>query len=86
LREGQDLGTRASLWLALPLVLGTVVASVGLISYLALAHDLAGGFFAIILASLSGRASIAWCENRHEVKESERHPADPTPPRTPEAP
>jgi hypothetical protein len=78
--EGQDLGTRAGLWLALPLVLGTVVVSVGLISYLALAHDLAGGFFAILLASLSGRASIAWCENRQEVKESERRTNSSPPP------
>jgi len=74
LRGGHGRIAGAVLWLALPLVLAAVAASVGLIAHSALAHDLSSGLFAVLLASLSGRASIAWCESRREMEEQGRTP------------
>lgn len=75
MRGGHGRIVGAGLWLALPFALAAVAASVGLIAHSALAHDLSSGLFAVLLASLSGRASIAWCESRREMEELARPPA-----------
>jgi hypothetical protein len=70
-----EAGTRGGLWLVLPLVLAAVAASTGLVAYAAFAHDLATGLFAVVFASLSGRASISWCESRQAIEEPRKAPA-----------
>lgn len=87
-RAGGDAGApaggawwRLGLAAAFLFMLTAVAVSTGLVVYTAWSHDLKGGLFALVFATLSTRAALSWClwQRSYRQADEDRKPADESP-------